>query len=50
VAAEAALAPVAFAAGEVDFADDPLAGPFALDYFSHELMPRHSLESVVAAL
>ena len=51
--AQAAPAPVARAAGQVDFADDAPADPLGrigFDHFAHELVPGRAGEAVIAAL
>jgi hypothetical protein len=53
MAAEAAAAPVARAAGQVDLAGDAAADPrgrIRLDHFAHELMAGRAGEAVVTAL
>jgi hypothetical protein len=53
MAAEAAPAPLASAAGQVDFADDATANPrgrIRLDHFPDELVSGRAREAVVTAL
>ena len=53
VAAQVALAPLAIAAGQIDFTGDPLSDPiavFAIGHFADEFVAGSAAEAVVAAL